>query len=332
MIITRTPFRISFFGGGTDFPEFFQEHGGCVLSTTIDHYCYISCRKLPPFLRFNYSIRYSITEQCKEIKDIQHNSVRECLRYLSFKGGVEVSHSGDLPSYSGVGSSSAFCIGFLNALYGLSSQMISKRQVAKLAIYVEREMIGDNVGFQDQIATSFGGFNKISFSDKDNFWVTPMTIPQEKMEQLSDELILIYTDIWRASTDITEDLLKNTKSKKNELLELKSMVNEAVEILSNSRDLKDFGRLLHESWKIKRSLSKKVSTNDMDRIYNRALDAGALGGKICGAGGGGFFLFYVPRENRENFLTEFDEFLQVPFNFENLGSQVVYYSATKPYQ
>ena len=312
MIITRTPFRISFFGGGTDFPEFFQEHGGCVLSTTIDHYCYITCRRLPPFLSFDYSIRYSKTEQCKEIADIQHNSVRECLRYFLFKGGIEVSHSGDLPSYSGVGSSSAFCVGFLNALSGLSSQMISKRQAAKLAIHIEREMIGDNVGFQDQIATSFGGFNKISFSGRDNFTVTPMVIPQEKIELLSNELILIYTDIWRVSTDITEDLLKNTKSKKTELLELKSMVDEAIKILSSSGDLKDFGRLLHESWKIKRSLSDKVSTKDMDRIYQRALDAGALGGKICGAGGGGFFLFYVPLENREKFFSEFNEFLSSP--------------------
>lgn len=331
MIITRTPFRISFFGGGTDFPSFFREHGGCVLSTTINHYCYITCRILPPFFDYNYSLRYSITERCKTIDEIKHNTVREVLRYLSFRSGIEVSHSGDMPSNSGIGSSSSFCVGFLNAMYGLSSRMVTKRQLAKQAIHIEREMVKENVGCQDQIATSFGGLNRIDFSEQDNFWVTPIITHRDRIDRLNDNLILLYTGIWRVSSDITKGLIRNAKKNVSDLCELRDQVDTAVDIIVNGADLDDFGLLLHEAWKLKRSLSSNVTTPEIDEMYAKALKAGALGGKVCGAGGGGFFLFYVPPHKRERFLDEFKEYLYVPFRFENLGSQVAFFTANEPY-
>jgi len=331
MIITRTPFRLSFFGGGTDFPDFFREHGGSVLSTTINHYCYITCRILPPFFEYNYSLRYSITERCKAVDEIQHTIVRESLKHLAFHPGIEVSHSGDLPANSGIGSSSAFAVGFLNALHGLSSRMMTKREIAKQAIYIEREMLKDNVGMQDQIATSFGGFNRIDFFESNKFLVTPMIISGNRLDYLNNSLIMVYTNIFRVSSEIAAHAVFNAKKNVLALKEMKAQVDEAINILAGTESVDRFGELLDEAWLLKRSLSNKVSNSAIDTMYERAKKSGALGGKICGAGGGGFFLFYVPQDRRKRFLEEFKESIHVPFRFENYGSQVVFFTANEPY-
>ncbi len=331
MIITRTPFRISFFGGGTDFPDFFREHGGSVLSTTINHYCYMTCRILPPFFDYNYSLRYSVVEKCRDVDDIKHNTVRECIKDLSFSSGLEVSHSGDIPANSGIGSSSSFCVGFLNSLYGLLSRRRTKRQIAQQAIHIERNRVGERVGLQDQIVASFGGFNRIDFFDEDQFLVTPVIANPEKIRQIESELILIYSGIWRVSSDIIKCIIEDKKETVEARKEMKAMVDAAMDILYESDDMHDFGRLLHEGWKLKKCMGSKISNPDLDDIYNHALNCGALGGKICGAGGGGFFLFYVPQDKREYFLKKFSHYLHVPFRFEKYGSQVVFFTANEPY-
>ncbi len=331
MIITRTPFRISFFGGGTDFPEFFNEHGGSVLSTTINHYCYITCRIMPPFFDYKYSLRYTNTERCKDLEDIQHNTIRESIRYLDFSYGIEVSHSGDIPANSGIGSSSSFCVGFLNALYGLRSKMMTRRQIAEQAIHIERNMVKEHVGFQDQIATAFGGFNRIDFYNNDRFNVTPMLIDQDKIEQLNNNLILIYSGHPRYSSDIIASLTTDKRKKMIVYEEMKKHVDTAVNILNSDNDINDFGRLLHESWMLKKTLGTQVSNPHLDDLYQEGLNAGALGGKICGAGGGGFFLFFVPEEKRAGFLQHFKKLLHVPFRFENYGSQVIFFTSGEPH-
>lgn len=327
MIITRTPLRISFFGGGTDYPIWYKENGGAVLSTTINKYCYISCRYLPPFFKHNYRIRYTSREETQTIDEIKHPSVRECLRYLKIEKGIEMVHTSDIPAQSGVGSSSAFTVGFLNALYALMGRMVTKRQLSREAIHVEQVLINENVGSQDQVAVAFGGLNKIEFGSERDFYVQPITITNEKLQLLQKHLMLFFTGFSRNASDIAGEQISKTPEKKKELKVMGEMVDEAVIILNrDSNDILDFGRLLHESWEIKRNLTNIISTKDIDKIYEAARKSGAIGGKLLGAGGGGFILLFAEPEIQSKIKEKLKTLVYVPFSFENLGSQVIMYS------
>jgi D-glycero-alpha-D-manno-heptose-7-phosphate kinase len=328
MIITRTPFRISFFGGGTDYPVWYREnHGGAVLSTTFNKYCYISCRYLPPFFDYKYLIRYRLREEKQNASEISHPSVRECLNFVGIEKGLEIVHTSDLPARSGVGSSSAFTVGLLNALYALQGKMTTKRQLSRDAIHVEQHLIKENVGSQDQVATAFGGFNKIEFSNRNDFYVYPITIHQQKVDLLQSHLMLFFTGFARNASDIAREQVRQTPKKRKELKSMAEMVEEAINILNrDSNDINDFGRLLDESWKLKKSLTKLISNGDIDTIYETAMEAGAVGGKLLGAGGGGFILFFAPPENHQRIREKLKSLLSVPFGFEKLGTQVILYS------
>jgi D-glycero-alpha-D-manno-heptose-7-phosphate kinase len=324
MIITRTPFRISFFGGGTDFPSWYRDNGGTVLSTTIDKYCYINCRLLPPFFSHKHRIVYSRSEQVNIIDDIQHPAVREAFRFMNVQDGLELHHDGDLPARSGIGSSSAFTVGLLHALYGLNGKLVTKKRLALESIYIEQEMIRENVGSQDQVAVAFGGLNKILFKGDHDIKVIPITIKVQRLNDLQNHLLLFFTGLTRYASDIEKDKMHNIADKKTQLDKLSQMVDSAIDILNSEGALDDFGRLLHESWLIKKSLSSQVSTSRIDAIYDTALKNGALGGKLLGAGGGGFLLFYVKPEQQAKLKEKLD-LLHVPFRFDTLGSQIIYY-------
>jgi D-glycero-alpha-D-manno-heptose-7-phosphate kinase len=324
MIITRTPFRISFFGGGTDFPSWYRDNGGAVLSTAIDKYCYINCRLLPPFFSHKHRIVYSRSEQVNIIDDIQHPAVREAFRFMNVQDGLELHHDGDLPARSGIGSSSAFTVGLLHALYGLNGKLVTKKRLALESIYIEQEMIRENVGSQDQVAVAFGGLNKILFKGDHDIEVIPITIKVQRLNDLQNHLLLFFTGLTRYASDIEKDKMHNIADKKTQLDKLSQMVDSAIDILNSEGALDDFGRLLHESWLIKKSLSSQVSTSRIDAIYDTALKNGALGGKLLGAGGGGFLLFYVKPEQQAKLKEKLD-LLHVPFRFDTLGSQIIYY-------
>ena len=326
MIITKTPFRISFFGGGTDFPAWYKENGGAVLSTTIDKYCYISLRRLQPFFSHKHRIVYSKQENVNEINEIIHPAVRETFRFMNITEGLEVHHDGDLPARSGLGSSSSFTVGLLHALYALKGKMITKKQLALEAIHIEQNMIKENVGSQDQVAVAFGGFNKITFDGYHNIAVIPITISQAKLQQFREYLILFFTGFVRFATEIEGEKIKQAKRKEYELKTMREMVDEAINILNEETDLTDFGKMLHESWKLKKSLSDKVSASHVDEIYQTATKNGAIGGKLLGAGGGGFILFFVKPDDRERLKKALGSLLHVPFQFDTTGSQVIFYS------
>ena len=332
MIISRTPFRISFFGGGTDYPAWYRENGGAVLNTTIDKYCYISCRFLPPFFGYKYRIRYSLREEKCDINEIKHPAVRECLKFMRIEQGIEMVHTSDLPARSGIGSSSAFTIGFLNALYALAGRMVGKRRLASNAIYVEQDVVGESVGSQDQVAASFGGLNRIEFNGKENFFVQPVTLNQRRITELQNHLMLFFTGFSRTASEIATEQIRNTASKSAELRNMREMVDEAVNILNNpNENIEGFGKLLYESWRLKRSLSSRVSTDAVDDMFEVALNAGAIGGKLCGAGGGGFMLLFVPPRRQRHVRKALDKFLYVPFHFETLGSQIIVYAHQDSY-
>lgn len=327
MIISRTPFRISFFGGGTDYPTHYKKHGGAVLSTSINKYCYINCRYLPPFFEHKHRIVYGIQEKVKEISEIKHPSVRECLNYMKIDQGVEIHHDGDLPARAGLGTSSSFTIGLLKALYALRGEMVAKRKLALDAIHVEQELIKENVGSQDQVITAFGGLNKIVFNGDDEFQVYPITIKEERSNLLQNHLLLYFTGFSRTASEIAGEQIKKTPKKEKDLKRLAEMVDEAIDILNNSNsDISDFGRLLHESWMIKRKLTDKITNSSIDKIYDTAMKAGAIGGKLLGAGGGGFILFFVEPEKQKQVREKMEDLLYVPFKFEKLGSQIIYYA------
>jgi D-glycero-alpha-D-manno-heptose-7-phosphate kinase len=324
MIISRTPFRISFFGGGTDYPVWYRENRGAVLATSINKYCYISCRYLPPFFEHKHRIVYSLIESVKDTSKIKHPSVKACLKFMKIKQGVEVHHDGDLPARSGLGSSSSFTVGLLHALYALKGIMPTKRQLAHDAIYVEQRIIKENVGSQDQVLAAFGGFNCIEFGGDQHTHVRHITIGEQKSKRLQDHLMLFFTGLSRTASDIASVQINNTPNKKKELNLIYQMVEEAINIL-NSGKLEEFGRLLHESWKLKKSLSHKITTPHIDNIYDTARKAGALGGKLLGAGGGGFLLFFVEPGKQARVKQKLEDLLWVPFRFENLGSQIIFY-------
>lgn len=333
MIISRTPFRISFFGGGTDYPAFYEEHGGAVLSTTINKYCYITCRYLPPFFNYKYRIRYSTREETQTISEIKHPSVRECLNHVNLGDrGVEIQHNSDLPAMSGLGSSSAFTVGLLNALYALKGQLITKRSLALEAIHVEQDIIKENVGSQDQTAAAFGEFNKIEFGGVRKVWVQPITLEQSKRDFLQSHLMLLFTGFSRNASEIAAEQIKKTPEKISELKQMMSMVEEAVNILNGNQDnYTDFGRLLHDTWMLKRSLTPRVTTSQIDEIYEAARSAGVLGGKLLGAGGGGFLLLFAKPEMQQKVKEKLNKLTYVPFQFHDMGSQIVYYAPEENY-
>lgn len=327
MIITRTPLRISFFGGGTDYPVWYRENGGAVLSTTINKYCHIHCRYLPPFFDYKFLLRYFNREETTSVDDIRHPSVRECLKYLKIEKGIEMIHTGDIPAQSGMGSSSAFTVGFLNALYALLGKIVTKRTLARGAIHIEQNLIGESVGSQDQVAAAFGGFNKIEFGGEREFFVSPLPLGIEKLSFLQSNLMLFFTGLSRNASDIAAEQIRKTSDKKMELSAMRDLVAEAIGILDGPIDYFDnFGKLLHETWKIKRSLTCSISTARIDAIYDAALGAGALGGKLLGAGGGGFILLYVQPEFQQKVRHALKDILFVPFAFDTLGTQIVVYS------
>ncbi len=326
MVISRTPFRISFFGGGTDYPVWYKENLGAVLATSIDKYCYITCGNLPPFFDCKHRIVYSKREMVNKISEIVHPTVRETLRFLNIKRGISVQHVADLPARSGMGSSSSFTVGLLNALYALKGKIISKKQLALEAIEIEQNWAKENIGSQDQITAAFGGFNKIEFKPgKNNIEVTPVTLDSKKIRFFQSHLMLFFTGLSRLASEIAIDQIENTPKKNKELKIMYEMVEQALNILNTKTSFDAFGKLLHESWKLKRSLSKKITNPLIDDIYESGRHAGALGGKILGAGGGGFIIFFVKPELQARVKEKLKKLLLVPFKFEELGSQIIYY-------
>lgn len=324
MIITKTPFRISFFGGGTDFKDFFEENGGAVLSTTFDKYCYVTVRHLPRFFKYKTHLTYSRMEYVSNYDEIEHPAIREAMRMLDMHE-IRLTYESDLPAKSGLGTSSSFAVGMLNAFYALKGKYADKRRLADEAIYLERELCHEAGGIQDQIAAAFGGFNKISFG-ANGYEVTPVIISPDRKDTLNRKLMLFFTGFSRFSSNIQESTQQNLKVKKQQLLEMLRLVPEAENILTGSGKLEEFGRLLDYTWRLKRGISEKVSTQAIDMIYQTAIDAGALGGKLLGAGGGGFLLFYVDEEKQAAVKKALQDFLYVPFRFENAGTQVIYYT------
>lgn len=326
MIITKTPFRISFFGGGTDYHAWYKEHGGAVLSTSIDKYCYISCRFLPPFFDHKHRIVYSKIENVTAIENIEHPSVRAVFQWLNVSEGIEVHHDGDLPARSGLGSSSAFTVGLIHALRALKGLQSSKNELAKGACHVEQNVIGENVGSQDQIAAAYGGLNFIEFQQSGDFSVKPVVLAMEKQERLNDHMMLFFTGLTRIASEIAADQIQNIPNRVSELNSMRAMVDEALSILSSQKlNFSDFGRLLHESWCLKRRLSSTISTSRIDYFYDVAMKAGAKGGKLLGAGGGGFFLIFAEPEIQPRIREALSELVYVPFRFERSGSELALY-------
>lgn len=326
MIITRTPFRISFFGGGTDYPAWFRESGGAVLATTIDKYCYISCRFLPPFFEHKHRIVYSRIENVREISEIEHPAVRAVLGWAKVEEGTEIHHDGDLPARSGLGSSSSFTVGLVNALFALKGRHISKEALAAHAIDIEQNIICENVGSQDQVSAAFGGFNRIAFHPNGSFDVAPVILAPKRLAELESHLLLCFTGLARIASEVAKSKIANMKDRKTELTRMGAMVDQAIAILADDHaPIEEFGKLLDESWKYKRSLSDRVSTPEVDRIYENAMKAGAVGGKILGAGGGGFLLLFVKPERQAQVRGRLRDLVHVPFKFENSGSRVVLY-------
>jgi D-glycero-alpha-D-manno-heptose-7-phosphate kinase len=332
MITTSTPLRVSFFGGGTDYPVWYREHGGSVLSTTIDKSCFITCRWLPPFFEYHSRISYTKVENVAGNSDIQHPSVRGCLEYLGIHEGVEVHHIADLPARTGLGTSSAFTVGLLLGLYALRNQMRDKRTLATEAIHVEQDLLKEAVGAQDQVSAAYGGFNRINFHTDGSIDVNRILAGKDRINELERHMALYFTGFSRTASEIAQEQLRMTPHKTRELNAMLQMVDEAEKIVvDSSREITEFGGLLRESWAIKRSLTQKISNPEIDEIYEAGLDAGALGGKLLGAGGGGFMLFFVPPERRAALRQRLKKLLCVPFTFSSKGSSVVVYEPEEPY-
>ncbi|MSP97729.1 MAG: kinase [Betaproteobacteria bacterium] len=326
MIITRTPFRISFFGGGTDYPAWFRERGGAVVATTIDKYCYISCRYLPPFFEHRHRIVYSKIENVRDVSEIKHPAVRAVLGWRGVTRGLEIHHDGDLPARSGLGSSSAFTVGLLHALSALEGRYISKQELATQAIHVEQDVIRESVGSQDQVLAAFGGFNRIEFRTDGTFQADPIILTGSRVAELQSRLLLCFTGLSRYAPEIAKATIDNFASREPELTAMRLMVDEAIAVLRDTgKPIDRFGRLLDESWQQKRRLSDKISTPEIDDLYARARKRGAIGGKILGAGGGGFLLLYAEPDAHAGIREELAGLVHVPIRFESEGSKVVLY-------
>jgi D-glycero-alpha-D-manno-heptose-7-phosphate kinase len=332
MITTRTPLRISFFGGGTDYPIWFREFGGSVLSTAIDKSCYITCRHLPPFFEYHSRVSYSRIENVNQNSAIEHPSVRACLQFMKIDAGIEIHHVADLPARTGLGTSSAFTVGLLLGLYALRNQMRDKHALASDAIHVEQEVIKESVGSQDQISAAYGGFNRINFNRDGSFEVKGIIASPDRMASLQEHCALYFTGFSRIASEIAKEQIRLTPQRKNELVRMSEMVGEAEAIVTNSnRSLDEFGHLLHECWQVKKTLTQKITNSNLDEIYEAGRSAGALGGKLLGAGGGGFMLFFVPPERREALRTRLKNLLCVPMKFSDRGSHVVVHEPEEQY-
>ena len=324
MIITKTPFRMSFFGGGTDLPEFFRAHGGAVISTAFDKYCYVTVRHLPPFFAYHTELSYSQIERVKSVDEIDHPAVREAMKVMDMHD-IRLTYEADLPARTGLGTSSSFAVGMLNAFYALKGKFADKERLAREAIHLERVLCREAGGWQDQIAASFGGLNRIDFRG-DEFEVRPIIISPHRKARLEENLLLFFTGFVRFSSEI-QKASKKVEEKTAQLKQLLTMVDEAEAVLEDeTRGLDDFGRLLDKSWHLKRETGDRVSTDEIDAIYEKALSAGALGGKLLGAGGGGFLLFYVPKERQPRVKEVLSDLMHVPFAFENGGTRVIHYT------
>jgi D-glycero-alpha-D-manno-heptose-7-phosphate kinase len=332
MIITRTPLRVSFFGGGTDYPVWYNENGGAVLSTAIDKYCYITCRRLPPFFDYKTRVSYSKVENVSDNEAIEHPSVRGCLEFMGVREGVEIHHVADLPARTGLGTSSAFTVGLLLGLYALTERMRDKLALAEDAIHVERDVLKEAVGAQDQVATAYGGFNHINFQKGGGIEVNPVLAPPSRLADLQSHMVLFFTGFARTASEIAKEQIKETPKRKSELTAMHQMVGDALDIVSShSRKISEFGSLMHESWTLKKSLTDKITNPVIDEIYEAGRDAGALGGKLLGAGGGGFMLFFIAPERREILIQRLRKLLCVPFSFCSRGSHVVVYEPEASY-
>lgn len=328
MIITKTPFRMSFFGGGTDIPAFFNEHGGAVISTTFDKYCYVNVRHMPPFHPYISELVHNKFERVNDIEDIEHPLIRECMRLHDIHE-IRLTYEGDLPARTGLGTSSTFAIGMLNAFCALKGRMKSKRQLAQEAIYVERDVLKEHGGWQDQVAAAYGGLNRIDFREGD-FFVHPVVISPERKKELNENLLLFYTGIQRFSSEIQANTFANPVDKTQQLKDMLDLVDEAEKVLCDKNtSLNEIGRMLDTTWKLKRGTGVKVSNGSIDTLYNQAIKAGALGGKLLGAGGGGFLLFYCEKEKQKSLKRSLEQLMIVPFHFENEGTQILYYNPTE---
>lgn len=325
MIITKTPFRMSFFGGGTDMPEFFAENGGSVLSTTFDKYCYVTVRHLPRFFEHSTELTYSKIEKVSTVDEIEHPAIRNAMKMLDMHE-LRLTYEADLPARSGLGTSSTFAVGMLNAFYALKGKYADKRKLADEAIYLERVLCNEIGGWQDQIAASYGGFNRITFMGND-YEVNPVIIHPDRRRQLDQNLVMLFTGFTRFSSEIQRTNNLTASDKKLQLREMLVLVDEAEKILTNKHsDLNEFGRLLDHTWKLKRQTGLRISTDSIDDLYRRGIDAGALGGKLLGAGGGGFLVFYVQPDKKQYLINSMNDLLYVPFEFEDGGTRIIHYS------
>lgn len=329
MIISKTPYRISFFGGGTDYPQWYLKEEGAVLSTTIDKYCYITCRVLPPFFETKYRVIWSHIENVSTIVEILHPAVREGLKYLGIDGefgGLEIHHQGDLPARAGMGSSSSFAVGLFKVLTALRGQIIGRHELASMAIKFEQTVLKENVGSQDQVAAAYGGLNLIHFCKNGDIRIEPVTISTARISELESNLMLLYTGTSRLSSEVAGDFIGSLEKKATVLRKMRAMVDQALSILGGQGSISEFGTLLNESWKLKRSVSERVSNPMINKIYDTAVKKGALGGKLLGAGSSGFMLLFVPPEKQQRIKDALPGYLHVPFKFENEGSTIIYYS------
>lgn len=326
MIITKTPFRMSFFGGGTDLEDYFKENGGSVLSTTFDKYCYVNVRHLPKFFDYSTELSYSKTERVNSVNEIQHPAIREAMKMLDMRE-IRLTYEADLPARSGLGTSSSFAVGMLNAFYALKGIYADKKKLAKEAIYLERVLCNESGGWQDQVAAAYGGFNRINFSSE-GFEVFPIIISPRRKKQLNDNLMMFFTGFTRFSSEVQKiNSLNTSEDKLSKLKKMMELVDEAQSVLtSEKRSLEDFGRLLDITWNLKKGTGNAISTGSIDELYSKGIAAGALGGKLLGAGGGGFLVFYVPQEKQNDVKNAMKDLLYIPFKFENSGAQVIYYS------
>lgn len=325
MIITKTPFRMSFFGGGTDMENYFKDNGGAVLSTTFDKYCYVNVRHLPRFFDYSTELSYSKTERVTSVEDIQHPAIRNAMEMLDMHE-IRLTYEADLPARSGLGTSSSFAVGMLNAFYALKGKYADKKKLADEAIYLERVLCNEAGGWQDQIAASFGGFNRINFN-ADGYEVLPVIISPERKTRLNDNLMMFFTGFTRFSSDIQKANAVGQKDKITQLREMYQLVDEAERILTDkTANLDEFGRLLDHTWKLKRQTGASVSTNSIDELYEKGIKAGAIGGKLLGAGGGGFLVFYVRPEKQDDVKLAMHNLMHIPFEFENGGTRVIHYT------
>jgi D-glycero-alpha-D-manno-heptose-7-phosphate kinase len=332
MIICRTPFRISFFGGGTDYPGWYRQHGGAVLAATIDKFCYLTCRYLPPFFEHRLRVVYRHIETCQSVDEISHPAVRAILKYLEFHRGLELHHDGDLPARSGMGSSSAFTVGLLHALHALRGETPSKMQLARESIHIEQEVLQETVGSQDQVLAAYGGLRHVRFGADGIAAVDLLDLPPGRFAELQAHLMLFYTGIVRTASTVARSYVARLDTCRRQLHTIRELVEESIDILASGMDIRAFGDLLHEGWQLKRSLSPVVSNPEVDALYERARAAGALGGKLTGAGGGGFLLLFVPPARREAVRQALDRQIHVPFAFELSGSQIVFSEPGVDYQ